>query len=257
MAIIPSLRKRAFGPFSGPSPPENYSPVRILGHAPSPRLRLIGPFCGPSALLSVLLLLSGPWASGEEFHFRGLDRTYSQFADELAPIELGVVKVLLKSPEHSMTLERHLVRLVPAEGDSHRVSLELDLHGSGTLDAHLQVGSLAGDLEDELVVPPQSLLIGARVEIHRVPEGFRVTLLEGPKEIEVRIESRLASRIVPLCRQMALVLVRFDCGALDEALSRVLVPVPPPGEQFLIPLEELTAAEVSQFEHYLRRAAGL
>ena len=27
--------KRAYGPFSGPSPPKNYSPVRILGHARS------------------------------------------------------------------------------------------------------------------------------------------------------------------------------------------------------------------------------
>ena len=35
LSSSPSPGERAFGPFSGPSPPENYSPVRILGHAPS------------------------------------------------------------------------------------------------------------------------------------------------------------------------------------------------------------------------------
>ena len=81
---------------------------------------------------------------------------------------------------------------------------------------------------------------------------YRYTLLKmDQKEIAVRIQSKLAGRIVPLCHQLALVLVHLGCDALEEALSIVRVPMPPPGEVYFLSREELTEAEVEDLDTFL------
>ena len=201
---------------------------------------------------SICLLVALPALAGaEEFHFENLDRTYRGFVQELTPIEMGVVEILLRSPEHELTLESHLASLWPEGGIEHGVSLHVQFSGHGLLDADLKVGAVEGKFEDELTLPSQALVLEGRIAIEGDPDGWTITLLEGPAEVEVQIQSRLASRIVPLCKQMALVLVRFDCGALEDALTRIQVPMPKPGAQFFLARDELTEGEAADLDAYL------
>ena len=50
---------------------------------------------------------------------------------------------------------------------------------------------------------------------------------------------------------MALVLVSLDCVVLEESLTNLEVPLPEPGESYLLPREELTQKEIAALEQYL------
>ena len=67
----------------------------------------------------------------------------------------------------------------------------------------------------------------------------------------MRIESRLAGRIIPLCKQLALVLVNLGCDVLQDALSVIEVPIPAPGTTFFLARDELTDQEAVDFDAYL------
>jgi hypothetical protein len=100
------------------------------------------------------------------------------------------------------------------------------------------------------------LRLDGRIRLSRSAEGYQISLVEAPETVEVQIQSQLAGRLVPVCRQMALVLVRFDCAALEDALSRVNVPIPKPGTEFLLPIEEVSPEEAKALDRYLASAAG-
>jgi len=209
-----------------------------------------------AALLLAPALAEPPAASGADFEFQKLNRTYSEFVEDLAPVVLGPVEVRLRSPRHVLDLAGHHASLEPAGDGTHRIRVAIELSGHGTIDAVLRAAGLEGKLEDELVLPLQTLRMEGRIRLLRGPGGYTITLVEGPEQVEVRIESQLAGRLVPLCRQMALVLVRFDCLALEDALSRVQVPIPPPGTEFLLPIEEITEDERRRLDAYLETSAS-
>jgi hypothetical protein len=189
-----------------------------------------------------------------EFEFGRLNRTYSQFVDQLQPVVLGPVEVLLRSPQHQLEVSRNHAWLEPAGEGTHQVRVEIEVQGSGTINAVLRAVGLEGKLDDELVLPRQTLRLDGRIRLSRSPQGYQIALVEAPESVEVQIKSQLAGRLVPVCRQMALVLVRFDCAALEDALSRVQVPIPAPGTEFLLPIEEVSPAEAKALDRYLVEA---
>lgn len=202
-----------------------------------------------------LALTAAAPASGEDFRFARLNRTYAQFIEDLVPIDLGPIHVDLASPEHELVLREHGARLEPAAEGGHRVELEVVFSGHGLLDADLDVRGVKGHFQDALTLPLQTVALAGRIAIARGPAGWDITLLEGPEQVEVRIQSQMAGRMVPLCKQMALVLVNFDCQALEQALSVVQVPLPGPGTVFFLPLEELSEAEAARLDAYLEGAS--
>ena len=73
-----------------------------------------------------------------------------------------------------------------------------------------------------------------------------------PKSVRVRIQSGVGSRIVGFCdRAAALLFSDVDCAVLNRALSTAVVPLPDPGESFLLENAELTAAERLRIDAYL------
>jgi len=232
------------------------TPVRAVA---SPRWRRVPrrslravPAVGPA--LACVLAFS-PVAYGVDFEFQKLNRRYSQFVEDLAPVVLGPVEVTLRSPAHVLEVAGHRASLEPAGDGTHHVRVEIELSGHGTLDAVLRAAGLEGKLQDDLQLPLQTLRMEGRIALERGIDGYALTLLEAPEQVEVRIESQLAGRMVPLCRQMALVLVRFDCVALQESLSRVQVPIPGPPAEFLLPIDELTAEDRRRLDDYLETSA--
>lgn len=152
-----------------------------------PDARAIGALC----LCLGLPSLAGGADGSAEFRFEMLDRTYEGFVEELAPIEMGLVEVLLRSPQHELTLEEHLAGLEALGDGEYRLSLHLRFNGHGLLDADLKVGVVEGKLEDELTLPSQALDLDGRVAIDGDKDGWTITLLEGPETVEVKIQSQM------------------------------------------------------------------
>jgi hypothetical protein len=204
---------------------------------------------------AVVLAAGAARADAAEFEFARLNRTYSQFVDQLQPVVLGPVEVLLRSPQHQLQLTRHHAWLEPAAEGTHKIRVDIELTGSGTINAVLRAAGLEGKLDDELTLPRQTLRLDGRIRLARSQAGYQIALVEAPESVEVQIQSQLAGRLVPVCRQMALVLVTFDCAALEDALTRVNVPLPKPGTEFLLPIDEVSPAEAKALDRYLVQAA--
>jgi hypothetical protein len=145
------------------------------------------------------------------------------------------------------------VTLEPRGDGSHTARLELELLGKGWLVGDIAAGGLTTRIQDELLVPPQTLDLGGRVHLARAAQGYTLTALESPPRVEVAIRSRVATDLVGWCDRMSmLALALFDCGGLDRALSRVVVPLPAAGESFFLADEELTDADRAALDRYLR-----
>ena len=209
------------------------------------------------SLLGCLLILAGlasPVAAEEReaFVFSRLNRTYQEFVTDLAPIEVGPATVQLRTPRHRLDLHEHTARLVHApDGSGLLATVDLSLSGSGLIEADVQLGSIESRLEDELTLPRQALRLEGRVSVARSDGGYVVRTLTLPETITVQIESRLAKQLFAICRPMALVLVSMDCVALENALTRIVVPLPAAGEGYVLGFEEMTPEEQARFERFL------
>ena len=219
-------------------------------------------FGAPACLLKPAICLVGIvvcapnlWAQ-ETLHFDALDRTYSEFVEELAPIQLSSLTVVLRSPEHSMSLESHSARLTPLGDSRYDTIVTFSFHGQGMLDADVTIGLVESQLQDQITLPQQSLQLAGRVHIESGESGYTIRLIESFQETaDVQIESQIASRIIPLCKQLAFVLVSLPCDILQEALSVVRVPIPQPGTTFFLSRTELTGEEASHFDAYLAKGS--
>lgn len=186
-----------------------------------------------------------------EFRFERLDRTYEAFITELAPVEIGPALVKLSSPEHSLTLVRHVARLEPLGRGEFLIDLEVRFAGVGALEADVTFGRIESHLSDQLAVPVQTLRLAGRVHMAAGAEGYLITVREIPAEVTVHIESALAQRLFGICHQMVLVLVNLDCVELEQSLTRVRVPLPGAGETYLLTYEELTEDERLTLDGFL------
>lgn len=211
----------------------------------------------PAGLLLALLAGGAPGAAqlafGEEatFQFERLNRTYSSFVRDFAPVEIGPAVVTLSSPEHSLTLVRHAARLQRLPHGGFELELELELTGRGAIDADVNWGRMRNRISDQLEVPVQTLVLRGRVLISKGADGYQIEAQASDPDVLVRIESQLGGRLVRLCHPMALVLVSLDCVALEEALTRIRVPLPRPGETFVLPYDELTEKERASLDDFL------
>ena len=209
-------------------------------------------------LLVMLVAAAAPGAEDGPgvFEFGSLNRSYEQLAPEIAPFEQGGVTVRLASPRHRLDLRSNRVVLRAAGDGAYDLALQLEFEGGGSLVADLDVGGVPSRLEDELTIPRQRRSVVARVLLRRSPEGYLVTPVELPETFEVEIESRVASQLVGVCRSLSVLgLGLVDCAGLDRGLSRLLIPMPEPGETYLFEAERLSEAERRQLDAFLARAA--
>lgn len=118
--------------------------------------------------------------------------------------------------------------------------------------AVLTLAGLPGSLEDDIILPEQEKEIVARVELAQSDEGILVTPVENPKEVEIAIQSELAGRIVTMCEGFSLIPgTGLACDGLEEAFSTVRLPIPPPGDTYLIEYKALNTDERRQMDAYL------
>ena len=202
----------------------------------------LGAAMAVAALLpAVLWAAEGPPA---EFRFEKLNRPYSDFVGELAPIGEEGMTVRLTSPKQTLVLRSHRVRLIPlaVPGDgSFRGEVELDVLGKGALIADVSMGPIVRRLTDEVVVPPQTIRLAGKVRVRRVADGYEILPEKLPERIEVAVQSNTINQILALCDQAAVLsLGTVDCSGLDRALTHPAVPIPAGSQAFLLGDVDLT-----------------
>ena len=182
-----------------------------------------------------------------------VDGVHADLAADLAPIEVGPVTVTLTSPSHSIEVLEHQLLIGFGESGADTARVKARYQGKAKLIAELEIGGVASEIEDEIELPLQETEIAGLIEIARDGDGYRVTVLEAPEHVEIQIESNLAGQLGMLCRGFAVLSMgNVDCEAVDQAMSRLRVPLPEPGEEYLVAREALTEGELEQLESYLR-----
>lgn len=213
-----------------------------------------------SPLLAVVALLgSAAAAVGDELpaalEFERLNRAYSDFAPELASWSDGAVGVRLQSPKQSLVLRGHRIRLTPLPGGLFAGALELDLLGKARMIADLELGPLAERFDEEVVVPPQTVVVAGKVRMRRIEGGYRIDAIELPPAVEISIQSATLNAVLALCDQASILsLGSLDCGGLGPALTRPRLPIPA-GQSFELADDDLTADDRRELDALLGVAA--
>ncbi|MEO8196989.1 MAG: hypothetical protein ABI689_09730 [Thermoanaerobaculia bacterium] len=206
------------------------------------------------ALCIALWVAAAPVAAATPTYglrFEKLNRTYSDFAGDLAPIGEDSFSVRLRSPRQAIILRDHRIRLTPIAGaaGSFAGELEIDVQGKGDLIADVTIGPMVRNLTDVVVVPPQTIRLAATVRIRRVADGYAVQPEKLPERVEVAVQSQTINQILALCDQAAtLSLGAIDCSGLERSLTRPAVPIPGGGGAFLLGDENLTDADRAQLD---------
>ena len=195
------------------------------------------------------------WAADDGFyhlHSDRVDGVHRNVPVDMAPFSGGGISVVLTSPSNELEIHEHLVKLRPAADGTHEVVARVRFSGSAKLVAVLTLAGLPGSLEDDIILPEQEKEILARVELARSEEGILVTPVENPSEVEIAIVSELAGRIVTLCEGFSLVPgTGLACDGLEGAFSTVRLPIPPPGDTYLIEYAALNTDERRQMDAYI------
>jgi len=186
-----------------------------------------------------------------EFTFPLFNDTYQEPGTVMAPIRQGGMTVRLSSPENRLTLRTHRVTLTPLSDGTHRAEFVADFAGRGRVIAQVSMGSGPPTrLEDEVVVPPQTKTVVGRVLLARGAGAYEITPVELPARVPIAIETQLGGSFASLCESLAL-MIQLDCSGVRGMLSTAQVPLPAPGETYLLLDERLTADDRNKLDGYL------
>lgn len=211
----------------------------------------------PTLLVCALAALSpGPsLATDTVIALEGYNRTYEGLVGDLEPYVLEPVRVQLRSPAQSLTVRANRIRAAPASGGLLAGQVELDVLGKGTIVADVDLGGVRETFSDEVILPPQTLVIPGKARLERVAGGYRVRIEELPARVDVAIQSRLATSIVNLCGTAeVLTLGAVSCEGLERALTRPAVPIPREAGEIYLPDAELDAADRAALDRLIAAA---
>jgi hypothetical protein len=197
------------------------------------------------ALGAWLVALAGAAATpgGQSVEFPRLNQTYRDLAAEIAPFATGGLQVRLRSPTNSVTVRRHRLDLEALPDGSVRFQATASLLGKAQLVAELDAGGTPAELADEILLPIQDVEVAGRAEVRRTPEGWEILPRDLPSHVDIAVQSRLAGQLVTWCDLTSILVPSLECGGLDQALSRVRLPLPAPGERFFVEASGLLPEE--------------
>ena len=206
---------------------------------------------GLLGLLGLLLAATPDPPAGQGIELAYLNQTRTNLDVELAPIQEGPLSIQLSSPSHRLTLHRNRLVLTPSADGDPDAWVGAEFEGAGDLVADLEGGTLATQLQDQVVVPRQTVRLRGKVRVARDAESYRLRVLEAPPSVPVQIRSGLISRCVAVCRGLGLLAV-VDCGRLERALSTVQVPIRSDQAILRLPYDQLSATDRAYLDRFVR-----
>jgi hypothetical protein len=206
---------------------------------------------GLLGLLGLLLAATPDPPAGQGIELAYLNQTRTNLDAELAPIREGPLSIQLSSPSNQLTLHRNRLVLTPSADGDPDAWVGAEFEGAGDLVADLEGGTLATQLQDQVVVPRQTVRLRGKVRVARDAESYRLRVLEAPPSVPVQIRSGLISRCVAVCRGLGLLAV-VDCGRLERALSTVQVPIRSDQAILSLPNAQLSATDRAYLDRFVR-----
>jgi len=213
-----------------------------------------------AVVATAAVVLAASPAGAASFTFERCNRTWSPRTGELPSTTQGPLTLALSSPDAELTVEHHRLDLSPLADGTHRARFEALFVGSATLDVDLDVSGASSRLQDVVRVPPQRRAVDGRVRLVKgVGEDgaavYEITPVELPKTVPIAIQSDLGGRLGSLCDGFAL-LLPVDCRLVRGAFSRLEVPMPEPGETYLLPPECVDEEVAAKLDRYLAAGGG-
>jgi hypothetical protein len=174
---------------------------------------------------------------------------YRDLATDIAPIQQGPLLIRISSPEHEMTVHGNRLRMRPESGGVAMAEITVDLEGYGQLIADLEGLGGGNSFKDRVDVERQTLEVAGRVRLQRVEHGFLLTVVQLPESVQLRIQSGVGEQIVGICTSLdKLPLLSLDCAGMAEALAIAAVPLPGPGETYLLEDDRLSPEDRAFFQ---------
>lgn len=190
--------------------------------------------------------------ASKDFSLPKLNRTYKDLVSDFAPIQQGPMTLTLSSPTQTVVLKNNRAKLTAREDGTYDAAMSLEFLGKGWLTGDIEMAGQGTRLQDELIVPQQTLDIAGRVRIKATETGYSITTLTLPAELGLTVKSGIAARFVTWCDRLSLVpFSNLDCTGLERSMSEVKVPLPPAGETYVLPYEELGAEERQALDEFL------
>jgi hypothetical protein len=184
--------------------------------------------------------------------FERFNQTHVNLVGDAAPIHSGPLTVRLSSPQNELTLEHNGLRLEGLADGRHGTLATVRFSGGGRVRAEIDFGGIPASFESDVEFPSQEVLVGGEVRISRQAEHYELTVIDLPRFVEIELRSTLVDQLVSWCARLSL-LVAGDAGCddLGRLLSRPRLPLPGPGESFLVAASELEPAERERLDAYL------
>ncbi|MDW7711402.1 MAG: hypothetical protein SCH98_13100 [Deferrisomatales bacterium] len=209
---------------------------------------------GAAALVLAWLLACAP-AEGLELTVQGANRAFEGLELQGEPAERGPFTVRLWARDARLRLLSHRLTLHPLEDGSHRAHLAIRGAGSATLWASVSILGWNTQQSGAATAPEQGKELTGRILLTREADRYRVTPLELPRDVTVRVDTVLAERVAGWCDGLPLLsALGADCGALRRAVTTATVPLPPPGATYDIPRGDLSPEEQRALDDYLEAA---
>jgi hypothetical protein len=200
-------------------------------------------------LLAAVAFGDSSWTS---FEFEAYNREYVDVRSHAQWEQGGPIRMTVSSPSHRLVIREHSVDLQPEDDGLYRARVRVSFSGEGDLRADLNMVGAGTRLEDHVVVPLQEVEVYSRVRFSRAEDGYDIETIELPEAVDVRIESRLGQQLVDTCKS-TLRLLGVKCAGLDAAFSKATVPLPPPGETYFVPDEQLSKSERRRLSRFLEQ----
>lgn len=203
-------------------------------------------------VLAISLVAAAPSAETTTFVFERLNGTHSDLGGGVREIQNGLVTVRPTSSSNRFELLGNRLELTPEGEGVHQADFWVHFEGEADVAAEIMIGRVpSGTLTDEVTVPNQERTIRSRIKLEPQEEDYLITIVSSPDDFSIMVRSKLAGQIVGMCESLTRFAFGSSCDGLDAALSNPDVPMPEPGEQFVLESGQLTEDEKRQLDGYL------
>lgn len=204
-------------------------------------------FFPPLALVLLFLPAAAP-ACADTVEIKAANGTYDQLGAKLQPIVQGPFTIKIASPKHELKVHANRLDLRQGPGPGLvDARFEVELEGYGDLIADvLGPNESRSHFEERVTAQRQRVRVAASMRLQKIPQGYMWTLLAPLNPtIDFIVDSELSSKLTATCKVFEVLPVfgLIDCGALENALTTIKVPMPQSGTQWLVVPDKLSAAE--------------